>query len=169
MIGWFKKPNLKTTPPAWQEKTDVAEKSALQIKTELTGIVEKAISIKAWMPDIKSMNEPQKSAAEKKDKQKTSEELGNIRNKIARRMVEQEMGQVRSEQKERDEKEERMLAQVKAQREREAAERRQMMAELPSNPHKKKKKRGSALAVGKQAKPSQDQMTQTGEYTQKPE
>lgn len=169
MFGWFKKPNQKANPPAWQNKTDLAERTVSQIQTELTGVVEKTISIKAWMPEIKPMKDGQKATAEKNDKQKSDQEMKEIKNKIARRMVEQEMGQVRSEQKEEKEKEERMLAQVRAQREREAAERRQMVAELPSNPRKKKKKRGSALAVGKQAKPSQDQMTQTGEYTQKPE
>ncbi len=169
MFGWGKKPSQKTLPPTWQGKTDLAEKSVDQMGAELVGVVAKTISIKDWLSEVKPMNDQQKAAAEKKDQQKTGEELNKIRNKLSPRPVEREMEEVRAKKKEEEEKEERMLAQVRAQREREAEERRKMMTELPSNPHKRKKKRGSALAVGKQSKPSQDQMTQTGEFTQKPE
>lgn len=156
------KPILKQVVNAFGE---IGKETVKEGVKEAGKIGENIISAKDLL-GLSHVSEEEYEQKKRMDEAKKEQELAQIRQETIGspgRKVEEEIKEVRSEKEEEEKKkEEEFLAQIRAQREAEARERESIMEET-ANPHKKKKKRGSALAKGK-GKASVADMSATGEF-----
>ncbi len=134
---------------------------------KVVGVEKKSESGQDLFPDINDMSPEQKAMLQKQDEEHKQKEMENLRGQMGPgRNVEGEMEEVRCQKEEEEKrKEEEFLENLKRQRMMEQQERQRMAGEVATPQHKKKKSRGSAFAHGK--KPSQDEMSATGEFAGK--
>ncbi len=169
MFGIGKKPpaNLKKTATT----EDILEKTGKDLVSVGTQIAMTPLSMKAWAGDMVSLTPEELEKRKKQDEQAKGQEMQQLSKQISSkgRNVSEEMGAIYKEKVENEKKrEEAFLQQIQEKRRREQVELEAAQeATVPAG--KRKKKRGSALMPGKQAKPSADQLSSTGEFTQKPE
>jgi|GEM_PF-6590548 len=175
MFSFVKKfVNDKKNPkPRWQQAGDPFERTVEQVRSEVTKVVVDAVSINGFLGNISNMDDKQMAEVKKNDEKEKETEMQKIRSQIQRRDVGGEMVQITREQEKQKEEEERMAFQRKRQLDMERQER-QKMQEIPGNskkPGKEAQKRQFAKGPKKASTsaPSQEQLTQTGEFTQKME
>lgn len=131
-----------------------------QAAKEAVKAVDSVISGKDLVGDAKEINKKHEEELKRNDQ----EELAKLRQGIGRN-VEVEIKQVRDEKKREEEEKERVfLENLRRQREAEQAEMAAAMSVESANPAKRKKKRGSAFAKGGKSRPSQSDMSATGEF-----
>lgn len=162
---------MKTIPSqVLQGLKSIAEETVEQgidsVKT-VVGLGNKVNKEQNLFPDIKGMSDQQKARLKTEDEERKRREIESLRNQLGRgRDVEGEIETIRKQkEREEEEKEKEFLENLKRQRLAEQQERQKMEGEVATPQHKRKKSRGSAFAHGK--KPSQDEMSATGEFSKK--
>lgn len=144
-----------------QVVTETVEKTG----EEIVKAVDSVISGSDLVADAKPMGAGEYQQKVRDDDKVRGEEMANIRSQIPGRQVEKEMEEVRKAKKEEEEqKEKEFLENLRRQREAERAEMASLGVMESGNPAKRKKKRGSAFAKGGKSKPSQSDMSATGEF-----
>jgi hypothetical protein len=150
----------------------IGEETGKEVIREAATIGETIISGKELLGDIKPMSEDELNQKRAEDEKKKQEEMEKIKREAGKgRNVEEEIKQVREEKAQEEKAEEqRILEEVKRKREAERMEREQLEAEMgQSNPHKAKKKRGSAFMPGKKQGATDASQSATAEYFKKPD
>lgn len=173
---FIKKP-VKNQPPREDRKFEnLLDKTTSQITGELANTALKAVSFSDIL-GLKPVDKNKENKALKAEENK-EKELGDLRKNISQgpgRNVGNEMKEVADKAaSEEKRKEEEFLANLRRKRELEEAEKKKALAEAPGSskkPGKEAQKKRFAQGAKKASTslPSQEQLSQTGEFTQKPE
>lgn len=169
-------PKGLTVPREEKKFESLVDKSVSQITTELANTALKTVSF-GDMLGLRPVDKNQEKSVKKAEENKGME-MDNLRKNISqasRRDVSLEMKEVADKKaSEEKRKEEEFMANLKRKREQEEAEKQKAITEAPGNskkPGKEAQKRRFAQGPKKASTsvPSQEQLSQTGEFTQKPE
>ncbi len=156
-----------TTPWA-----DPLEKIGEKLTKNVVGsVVGDALKPGVWMGNLSNLSKEDLAKKQQEESAKKEQEMAKLRGQIKGRNVEAEIKEVREKKTQEEQKEQEFLQQVALKREQEKKEQEaQAQNQEAATPRgKQKKKRGSALASGKQAKPSEEQLSATREFSGKPE
>ncbi len=150
---------------------ELGKEAGEQLIREAVKIGETVVSGKELLGDIKPLSEAELMKKQDEDEAKKIGEIEKLKSATTfGRNVEAEMEEVRKERERKErETEEKMLEEVRRKREAERQEREQMEASMATNPHKAKKKRGSAFLPGKKQGVTDANQSATAEYFKKPE
>lgn len=123
--------------------------------------ITKGIGASELLGDIKSMSDEELQKRKMEEEKKKKEEEQKLKSLIKGNNLEEEMKKLR-EERERESADAKAMADKQEKERQERLQEEQNQVELPSNPHKQKKKRGGAFVPN-------DKKTQTAEYSKKPD